>query len=318
MASPTLGGATSPAAALRVLLNDAKDQRRCLLMPACHDAISAALIARAGFRVGFMSGFAVSAASLALPDAGIISYAEMLAAGRAICEAGRGMCVVGDGDTGFGGPANIRRAVEGYARAGFAGMSIEDQVYPKRCSLARGVSVISRDEAIARVRAAVTARDEMKAASGLDLVVIGRTDCRHAPHGGLDEAVARCHAFAELGADLVYAEGLGGEDEFAALHAVLPAATPTMLAQVERPSVQLLSSEDAARHGFTLCLHGLTVFSASVLAMKRTLTSLAAGAGAPADSLLPLDELHAEVGFPQLYAWEARLDDRERDRTTEP
>ena len=67
-----------PAAKLRALLASAQAERRCLLVPACHDAISAALIARAGFEVAFMSGFAVSAASLALPDAGLISYGEQL------------------------------------------------------------------------------------------------------------------------------------------------------------------------------------------------------------------------------------------------
>ena len=77
--------------------------------------------------------------SLALPDAGLISYGEQLAVGRNVCEAARHTCVIGDGDTGFGTSANIRRTIEGYARAGFSGISIEDQVYPKRCSHALGL-----------------------------------------------------------------------------------------------------------------------------------------------------------------------------------
>ena len=81
-----------------------------------------------------MSGFAVSATSLALPDAGLISYGEQLAVGRNVCEAARHTCVIGDGDTGFGTSANLRRTIEGYARAGFSGISIED---PRTRSAAR-------------------------------------------------------------------------------------------------------------------------------------------------------------------------------------
>ena len=119
-----------PAAALRALLSSARSERRCLVMPACHDALSAALIARAGFEVAFISGYAVSATSLALPDAGLISYGEQVQVARNVCEATRGcgLLVIGDGDTGFGGSGNVRRTVRGYAAAGLAGITIEDQV----------------------------------------------------------------------------------------------------------------------------------------------------------------------------------------------
>ena len=145
-----------PAAALRALLSSARSERRCLVMPACHDALSAALIARAGFEVAFMSGYAVSATSLALPDAGLISYGEQVQVARNVCEATRGcgLLVIGDGDTGFGGSGNVRRTVRGYAAAGLAGITIEDQVYPKRCSYARGLAVESRARAVSRVRVA--------------------------------------------------------------------------------------------------------------------------------------------------------------------
>ena len=89
----------SAAQQLRAVLAAAKDARRCVLMPACHDAMSAVLIQRAGFEVAFMSGYAVSATQLALPDAGLISYGEQINIGRNICEATRGkLLVIGDGD----------------------------------------------------------------------------------------------------------------------------------------------------------------------------------------------------------------------------
>ena len=153
---------------------------RLLRMPCCYDAFSARMIERAGFELTFMSGFAVSAARLGLPDTGLISYGEMLDQGRSICQA-IDLPVIGDADTGYGNPMNVRRTIEGYAAAGFASAMIEDQVAPKRCGHTRGKEVVDRETAYRRVRAAVDARD-----SGANLLVMARTDAR-AGHG-LDEA----------------------------------------------------------------------------------------------------------------------------------
>ena len=300
----------SPASRLRALLADARASGRCLLMPACHDAMSAVLIQRAGFRAAFMSGYAVSATSLALPDAGLISYSEQLLVGQKICDATRRgeLCVVGDGDTGFGGSGNVRRTMHGYAAAGFAAISLEDQVFPKRCSYAKGLAVETREAAIARVRAALAARGEMRR-SGLDLVLIARTDCRNATeHGGLDEAIARCVAFAELGADVCYAEGLHDTEEMRRLNEALKASGCfTMLAQVERPGKSLVTTEEAARLGYSLSLMGLSVLSVAMKAMQRALAEMAAGGHPGPSERLTFEELYREVGFDEHYAWEERF-----------
>ena len=146
-----------------------------VVLPGCHDAISARIMERAGFPVAFMSGLAVSAARLAAPDTGLISFAEMLDQGRDICAA-VSIPVIGDGDTGYGNALNVKRTVAGYARAGFAAVMIEDQSLPKRCGFARGVEVVERAEAVARIRAAVDARDE-----GADILILGRTDAATTP-----------------------------------------------------------------------------------------------------------------------------------------
>lgn len=128
-------------------------------MPCCFDALSARLIEQAGFPLTFMSGFAVSAARLALPDTGLITLTEMLDLGRGICQA-VSIPVIGDGDTGHGNAVNVRRTVEQFARAGFAGVMIEDQRSPKRCGHTGVREVVDRAEALARIRAAVDARDQ--------------------------------------------------------------------------------------------------------------------------------------------------------------
>src|SRR3954452_22263011 len=191
----------SPADRLRALLN----RPGLLTMPGCHDAMSARLIEESGFEIGFMSGFAVSAARLGMPDTGLISYAELADQGQNICRA-VSIPMRGDGDTGFGSTQNIKRTVQGYGQAGFAAIMLEDQVAPKRCGHTEGKSVVGRDEALTRIRAAVDARD-----AGADILIMARTDARACV--SLDEAIARCRAFRELGADITFLEAPVDEAE---------------------------------------------------------------------------------------------------------
>jgi 2-methylisocitrate lyase-like PEP mutase family enzyme len=157
----------SAATRLRALLNEPG----IIVMPSCFDALSARLIERAGFRVTFMSGFAVAAARLGVPDTGLISYGEMVDQGRNICGA-VSIPVIGDGDTGYGNALNVKRTVQGYAAAGFACVMIEDQVAPKRCGHTRGKQTVGRNEAFARVQAAVDARD-----AGVDIPSVWKRRC---------------------------------------------------------------------------------------------------------------------------------------------
>src|SRR3984893_7119753 len=165
-------------------------------MPGCFDALSTKLIADAGYQVSFMSGFAVSAVRLGLPDTGLISFAEMLDSLRSCCGAVSTIPLIGDGDTGYGNALNVQRTVVEYARAGAAAVMIEDQVSPKKCGHTRGKQVVSREEARMKIRAAVEAR--------ADILIMARTDAR-AVHG-LDDALARCREFAKERADIIFLE----------------------------------------------------------------------------------------------------------------
>src|ERR671911_210532 len=125
----------------------------------------------------------------------------------AICHA-VGIPMIGDGDTGFGSAQNIKRTVQGYADAGFACIMLEDQVAPKRCGHAEGKSVVGRDEALMRIRAAVDARDA--GAGILGILIMARTDARACI--SLDEAIVRCQMFREAGADITFLEAPLNED----------------------------------------------------------------------------------------------------------
>ena len=182
-------------------------------VPSCFDALSDRLVEQAGFEAVFMSGFSTSAAQLGLPDTGYISYSEMLENARNICAA-TSIPVIADGDTGYGNALNMKRTVRGYAQIGVACIMIEDQVIylhvlyllqiltaqrnqvaPKRCGHTNGKSVVPREEALQRVRAAVDARNE-----GADILILARTDARSCL--GLEEALDRVKLFEAAGADI--------------------------------------------------------------------------------------------------------------------
>jgi 2-methylisocitrate lyase-like PEP mutase family enzyme len=265
-----------------------------LIMPGCHDAMSARLIEEAGFDIGFMSGFAVSASRLGLPDTGLISYGEMVEQGRNICKA-VSIPLIGDGDTGFGSAQNIKRTVEGYASAGFACIMLEDQVAPKRCGHTEGKSVVGRDEAVMRIRAAVDARN-----AGTDILIMARTDARACV--SLDEAIARCQSFREIGADITFLEAPVSEDEMRRYCAEVPG--PKMANLIEGGKTPLLPPAHLESIGYTIAVYPLTMLNVSIQAMREALGQLKAGQRAAA--AMDFEALKSAVGFPEYYAEEER------------
>lgn len=253
----------SPADKLRALLA-APD---FLVMPCCFDPLSARLVEQAGFALTFMSGFAVSAARLALPDTGLISYAEMADQGRNICAA-VDIPVIGDGDTGYGNPVNVRHTVQGYAAAGFAGVMIEDQLAPKRCGHAGVKEIVERDEALGRIRAACDARDE-----GADILIMARTDAR-TTHG-MDEALWRMQAFAEIGANILFLEAPRSEPEMQAFCDALPG--PKLANMLEEGITPILPPERLDAMGYKIAAYPLTLLSCAVFAMREALEDIKKG-----------------------------------------
>ena len=274
----------SPADKLRVLLTGPD----ILVMPCCFDPLSVRLIEQAGFPLSFMSGFAVSAARLALPDTGLISYAEMLDQGRNIC-ASVEIPVIGDGDTGYGNPANVRRTVVGYATAGFAGIMIEDQLAPKRCGHTGVKEVVERDEALRRVRAAACdARDE-----GAEILVMARTDAR-TTHG-LEEALWRIRAFTDLGADILFMEAPRNEAEMEAFCRCTP--SPKLANMLEEGVTPILPPQRLAAMGYKIAAYPLTLLNCAVFAMREALEELKRGR--TPERRVDFATIREIVGFPE-------------------
>ena len=286
---PTSSSSVSAAERLRQRLR----RPGLIIMPGCHDATSARLIEEAGFEVAFMSGFAVSASRIGMPDTGLISYGELVDQGSNICRA-VSIPVIGDGDTGFGSAQNVKRTVQGYARAGFACIMLEDQVAPKRCGHTEGKSVVGRGEAVMRIRAAVDARD-----AGADILIMARTDARIE---GLDEAIARCRLFRETGADVTFLEAPANEAEMRRYCAEV--GGPKMANMIEGGRTPLVPPAQLEALGYAIAVYPLTLLNVSIQAMREALGSLALGKRPAA--AMEFDDLKRAVGFPEYYEEEAR------------
>ena len=284
----------TPADKLRKLLADPNIE----VMPGCYDALSAKLVAEAGFKVTFMSGFAVSAARLGLPDTGLISFAEMLDSMRS-CVSGAGTIpLIADGDTGYGNALNAQRTVVEYARAGAAAVMIEDQVSPKKCGHTRGKQVISRDEARVKIRAAVDARRDAEA----DILILARTDAR-AVHG-FDEALNRCRDFEAEGADIIFFEAPETEAEMRRFCEAVQ--KPCMANMVPGGKTPILPPQDLQSIGYKLALYPVVLMSAAITAMQAALTALKPDGKVPLPPSIAFADLQQLVGFPDYWQREAR------------
>lgn len=280
----------TPANTLRALLA----QPDILIMPGCFDAMSAKLIEQAGFPLLFMSGFSVSAAKLAMPDTGLLSYGEIVEQGRNVCAA-VSIPVIGDGDTGYGNAVNVKRTVEGYAQAGFAGVMIEDQLWPKRCGHTKGKQVVDRIEAKARIKAAVDAREE-----GANILIMARTDARAVQ--GLDEAIERAKMFADLGADINFLEAPQSEAEMRRYCKAVPG--PKMANMIEHGKTPLLPPPQLQDIGYKIAVYPLTLLNTAIQAMQQTLAILRDTQQPP--KALSFEQLKDVVGFNAYYKEEER------------
>ncbi len=174
-------------------------ERRALVCPGAHDAISAKLIEKAGFEALQVSGFGLSATWLGLPDMAFLSFGEMLSFTKNIVNA-VDIPIMADADTGFGSSINAMYVTKELIRIGAAGMNIEDQLFPKRCGHLEGKQIISKEEMVLKIEACVAAKNELDP----DFVINARTDAIAV--AGVDEAIKRANAYADAGADLIFVE----------------------------------------------------------------------------------------------------------------
>ena len=268
-----------------------------VLMPGVYDALTARIAARVGFHVVFISGYSVSAARLGEPDFGFLTQTDMVEAARAVCRVSNAPVIV-DADTGYGNAVNVLRAVRDLQDAGAAGVFLEDQVWPKKCGHMAGKRVVDTAEHAAKIRAAVDARGDR------DLFVVARTDARQPL--GVEEAIERCLAYKEAGADALFVEAPQSVDELARVAEALPA--PLVANMVERGVTPHLSRSELRDLGFALIVCPLAALYAATRAVTDVLTELRdqeTTSGAY-DRMVTFDEFNALVDLDARYEDEAR------------
>ena len=271
--------------------------REFTVAPGVFDMISAKVADRAGFDALYMTGYGIAASHMGLPDAGLVSYSDMLGRAARICEAVR-TPLIADADTGFGGLLNVRHTVRGYEAAGVAAIQIEDQEFPKKCGHAPGRRVVPLDDMLRKVEVAVEARDSA------DFLVIARTDSRSSL--GLDEAIRRGQGFANAGADVVFIEAPESEEEFARIGREVDA--PLLANMVEGGFSPVLPAETLARLGFAIAIYPGTGFLATAKTLEHVYGHLKTnGSSATLETeSFSIGEMHELMGFEDVWEFEKR------------
>jgi 2-methylisocitrate lyase-like PEP mutase family enzyme len=231
-----------------------------LQAPGAPDALTARLVEMAGFPAIYMTGFGATASRLGLPDIGLLTQTEMTTHARDMVRAVN-IPVIADADTGYGGPANIRRTIEEYIQAGVAAIHLEDQQLPKRCGQRAGVKVIPADENFRRLKAAVAAR-------GNDpLVLIARTDAIQSE--GVEEAIRRANLYREAGVDLVFVDGIKKIADVEAVSRGVPG--PKVVSIVDGNETVALTARDLQDLGFNVAFYALSALFSATKAVRDTL-----------------------------------------------
>ncbi|KAL3799838.1 hypothetical protein ACHAWO_009959 [Cyclotella atomus] len=319
-----------PPERLRRLLKSVQDgEAPILLLPCCYDGLTARLVALSGFDATFMTGFGVSGVN-GYPDTQLVSFDEMVKAANTVAEGLSSAALekarygedrattepvaipcIADGDTGYGNAVNCKRTVFGYARAGMAGIMIEDQVAPKRCGHVAGKSVVPFDDAVKRVQAACDARDEFEAlfGKGTGPLILARTDSLVTDgfdqlcFTSLEDAIQRCIAFRNAGCDMTFLEAPQSVEQMEEY--CKRVSGPKLANMLEYGNTPILPPAELQKMGYTMAAYPLTLLSASIKAMKESLELIKEGQPT-LDKILSFAETKDVVGFTKYAKEEAR------------
>lgn len=244
---------------LRELL--AKDQ--ILMAPGAYDVWSAKLIEQAGFPAVYMTGYGVSASTLGMPDIGLMSFEEILTMARHMASAVQ-VPLIADADNGYGNVLNVVRTVREYEQAGVAGIQLEDQVLPKRCGHMEGKQLISKEEMVAKIRAAVYAKQNP------ETVLIARTDA--VAVCGFEDAIDRAIAYREAGADVLFVEAMQTREQVETAGQRIQA--PLFANMVEGGKTPLYPADRLYEMGFRIVIYPVNTLYTATKAMCEALGTL--------------------------------------------
>ena len=232
-----------------------------LQLPCCFDALSAKVLEQAGFKAISAAGYGTAGSVLGFPDIGLATATEMIENYRHICNA-VDIPVFVDIDTGFGDVNNTIRAVQDCEQAGAAGLFIEDQTFPKRCGHMAGKTVVSIEDYLPKLRAALWARKDP------DFVIMARTDS--VAVYGVDEGINRARAYVSEGADMVFVEAIRTEaDMVKVTKAMKEIGVPVMANMIEGGESPFLPAHELEKIGFSVVAYPCAALYAAVKALQK-------------------------------------------------
>jgi len=266
-----------------------------LVMPGAHDALTAKIVEKAGFKAVTIGGYSASASLMGLPDLSFLSLTEMVDCVHRIVDI-IDIPVFTDGDTGHGGVLNVRHTVKEIERTGAAGMFIEDQVFPKRCGHMLDKQVIDKQDMVAKVKAAVDARVDD------DFVIMARTDALAV--NGLEDAIERSNLFAQAGADLIFVEAPTTLEQMRKITAQVDA--PLLANNIEGGKSPLISATELEKIGYNTVVFPVAATYAVAKAVQDLMSELAA-TGTTAgfmNKMIAFDEFNDLIGLDNLRSLE--------------
>jgi len=249
-------------------LRQGLSERRAVIVPGCHDALSAKVIESCGFEAIQISGFGVAGSLLGKPDVGLVQMKDVLDTAWNIVQA-VSIPVMADADTGGGNAINAAWVTERLICMGTAGMNIEDQDFPKRCGHMEGKKVVPAEEMVGKIKACAEVRDRLDS----DYVINARTDAL-AVHG-LDEAIRRCNLYLEAGADIVFIDAIARRTEIeTALKGIKGPLSVNLMDGVTGVKTELIPIPELAKLGVSRVSIPVASIMVAHKAMKDFFTAL--------------------------------------------
>jgi 2-methylisocitrate lyase-like PEP mutase family enzyme len=279
----------------RQIIDKTVTDKRFLIVPGAHDALSARLIQATGFETYFIGGFPAVGARYGVPDVGLKGFREIAAAVRDIMAA-CDLPVFVDGDDGYGDVKNVVHTVQGYERMGVSAILIEDQQWPKRCGHVTGKKVVPIELAVAKVKAACAERLDP------ETFILARTDARQVH--GLDEAMRRADAFIKAGADGIFIEAPQSVKELEQIGKAFD--VPQICNPLMGGDTPILTMQEMAELGFDCAVLGIDTLMHAAKAIEAVLLDMKTGNFARRNEGMSFEAYQRVVGFD---TW-AEVDDR--------
>ncbi len=279
-------------------LRNRLSQSKILVVPGGGSPLELRLIEAQGFEAGYVSGYATAASRYAEPDIGLIAYADVE---QAVLSMRRvtSIPLIVDCDTGYGDVANVVRTVRGMELLGVAAIQIEDQAWPKKCGHMDNKIVEPRDIAIRKVKAAVLARENA------DTLIVARTDARGPM--GMNEALERCRAFKDAGADILFVDGPQSTEELELIGRTLPGSLIANMS--ETGLTPLHSAQELEQMGYAIALFPSSTVRLTIGVLGRFLKDLQAKGDSRdwVNQMASLEQTNDLLGLSDIRAFEQQL-----------